>query len=1095
MAAGQKKIYIAKDGEILYGEQRDEYLHDHASDEDEFADSSEMYIKGGNILHGREALKEKMADDVRDALKQSGINKWLDKLENEAKEKMKENEKQSKDPSDEKEGSSAMAVAENLSDIHKKLPSKVQNSPFGKTLKTAEDACKKHCDTEHSSTDIAENVVTEIHKKLPSKVKSATAKGLEATKGAWKAGQGAIKTATEAGKVIQGALTGDLPAAELNVSGDADFTGNFQGHVTPMQKTSNRVRVGEAQLQLKGHLHDGTQFSSKINGKTMTVDGEFDGAVSANAEFVGADIEVGGNTKQETHEVKDTKQNTKQQSAAVEATNKNEKTYKVKARFEGQANASAKGVNVRINTHKSNKPHTTGEMADFEINATAQAQATGINVDMMTINKPKPKNNDSSETKNHPKPKLRVQGKASTSATAADVKVGNKLTVEEESDVKTLEAHVHAEAKGCEVQIGNRIEKPKFKGGSASAKVQASGAALRVGNIQKSESEKGVGATAEARVAGAELNMGNVSLDKGSSLGVAAVKEVKTGLTAFNVQAGAGGKTGIKVSTDVQFGNVACNLGPSALNISPFAFNLGFGGGIKGSAGIATKGNKGSTGKGDGSSSDGCESSAGGSHRSDSSSGIHGTTASHNSGYPSGGSFSTINGGNNNASSHEMSGSGSQFEVSGNSTSDNSTANHNKPRKINSHRGDAAKGGSSSFPPHVTNEGIRSGSTHGSGNSNGLGGGNGAGSNLHNAGDENGSILYLEGNSHSASQFAYSSSSDTTSNHTYSTSGQHNNTTTGHTGNAYGNSRSSTSRDYSHSGGYGHTHSNSTVNYSTNNAASAVGQHKSRKSKSNDLASTSTAAAGQATNRKSNLVNTGRPTLSNDDQTTLAIGDEEHVTFHNPHRLPRKLNEETKSQANAAVPSKRSSQGHQTSDLQPGKHSSSSNDLLGGATHSSTKNEVTGKKKSDLDDDLSRKLSLALSKRKASSKKAEKSKTTSRQETKEKLTEELTKVRKELEAEDNSTGKASSTDEDNTTGQSKERTSSSKSSSADVKSHSTDQQATDDVEEVAIPDDKKKPFGTHSNIFTMDCIRASTYKVQTSNKPLQKIGSNVMGFK
>ena len=119
MAAGQNKIYIAKDGEILYGEQRDEYLHDHASDEDEFADSSKMYIKGGNILHGREALKEQMANDVRDALKQSGINKWLDKLEKEVKEKKKENEKQSKDPSDEKEGSSAMAVAENLSNIHK----------------------------------------------------------------------------------------------------------------------------------------------------------------------------------------------------------------------------------------------------------------------------------------------------------------------------------------------------------------------------------------------------------------------------------------------------------------------------------------------------------------------------------------------------------------------------------------------------------------------------------------------------------------------------------------------------------------------------------------------------------------------------------------------------------------------------------------------------------------------------------------------------------------------------------------------------------------------------------------------------------------
>ena len=195
--------------------------------------------------------------------------------------------------------------------------------------------------------------------------------------------------------------------------------------------------------------------------------------------------------------------------------------------------------------------------------------------------------------------------------------------------------------------------------------------------------------------------------------------------------------------------------------------------------------------------------------------------------------------------------------------------------------------------------------------------------------------------------------------------------------------------------------------------------------------------------------------------------------------------------------SKHSSQGHQTSDSEPGKYSSSNNDLLGLLAHSNTKNEVTSKKKSNLqlDDDLSQKLSLALSKRKASSIKAEKSRTTtSRQEIKQKFTEELTKVRKDLEAEDNSTGNTSSTDGDNTTAQSKESASSSKSTSADVKSHSTDQQATDDVEEVTIPDEKKKPFGTHSNIFTMDCIRASTYKIQTSNKPLQKIG-NVMGFK
>ena len=172
--------------------------------------------------------------------------------------------------------------------------------------------------------------------------------------------------------MIQDALTGDLP--ELNVSGNADFTGSFQGNVTPTHKASHRVKVGEAQLQLKGRLHGGARFSSKMNGKTITVDGEFDGAVSAHAEFVGADIEVGHNTKQETHKIKDTKQKTTQQSAAVEVTTKNEKTYKVKARFEGQANASAKGVNVKINTHKPDKQNTTRqgkeEVPDFEMNAT-----------------------------------------------------------------------------------------------------------------------------------------------------------------------------------------------------------------------------------------------------------------------------------------------------------------------------------------------------------------------------------------------------------------------------------------------------------------------------------------------------------------------------------------------------------------------------------------------------------------------------------------------------------------------------------------------------------------------------------------------------
>ena len=51
-----------------------------------------------------------------------------------------------------------------------------------------------------------------------------------------------------------------------------------------------------------------------------------------------------------------------------------------------------------------------------------------------------------------------------------------------------------------------------------------------------------------------------------------------------------------------------------------------------------------------------------------------------------------------------------------------------------------------------------------------------------------------------------------------------------------------------------------------------------------------------------------------------------------------------------------------------------------------------------------------------------------------------------------------------------------------------------DIEEVAIPEEKKKPIGTNQNIHTMDSIRESTYKVQASKKPLRKIGGNVVGF-
>ena len=162
---------------------------------------------------------------------------------------------------------------------------------------------------------------------------------------------------------------------------------------------------------------------------------------------------------------------------------------------------------------------------------------------------------------------------------------------------------------------------------------------------------------------------------------------------------------------------------------------------------------------------------------------LHANYSSHNTGYVSGGS------------NNEISGSGSQFGVS-----DNSTANNNGPIKISNaqngnystwHSKTSSHWGDATIDPCATNEGIRSTSAHGLGN---IGGGSGAGSNLHNAGDENGSILYSEGNSHSASQFAYGSNSSA-SDHVYSTSSQHRNMTAGHTDNTYGNRRSSTSGD------------------------------------------------------------------------------------------------------------------------------------------------------------------------------------------------------------------------------------------------------------------------------------------------------------
>ena len=139
---------------------------------------------------------------------------------------------------------------------------------------------------------------------------------------------------------------------------------------------------------------------------------------------------------------------------------------------------------------------------------------------------------------------------------------------------------------------------------------------------------------------------------------------------------------------------------------------LGFGGGIKGSAGTAAKESKGSAGNEDGSSSDGCEGntskSNGGSHENRTDANY--CNSSHNTGYASGGSFSTINDGSNN----EMSGSGSQFGVS-----DNSAANNNGPIKISNayytqndnystwHSKTSSHWGDSTNDPCATNEGIR----------------------------------------------------------------------------------------------------------------------------------------------------------------------------------------------------------------------------------------------------------------------------------------------------------------------------------------------------------------------------------------------------
>jgi len=91
MASKKKKPYIAKDGQILYGDERDEYLR-HGTGDNEFQQHNAKYIKGGHVLSGSIAVKEKMTDDIRVAV--SGLNKkWLDRLESKAKRNQSQKEK------------------------------------------------------------------------------------------------------------------------------------------------------------------------------------------------------------------------------------------------------------------------------------------------------------------------------------------------------------------------------------------------------------------------------------------------------------------------------------------------------------------------------------------------------------------------------------------------------------------------------------------------------------------------------------------------------------------------------------------------------------------------------------------------------------------------------------------------------------------------------------------------------------------------------------------------------------------------------------------------------------------------------------------
>ena len=617
-----------------------------------------------------------------------------------------------------------------------------------------------------------------------------------------------------------------------------------------------------------------------ISGKKITLGGEFDADLSANVEMVGLDIQTGdhnepGTTQQSAVKATSQKGNTKQ--STVQDDTRNHKIYKVKGKFTGQADASARGASVRINMHRRDRPHVaTTDVPDLEINATAHAEATGVKVDIKTSNKPQSNNDSSEKKKTHPK--LRMQGKASASATGVDVKVGSKFTVGEEADATTLEAHAHAEAKGLEVQIGNKIEKPTFKGASASAKVQATGAAVRLGNVAKAECDSSVSATTESKVAGAELNMGNVSLDKGSSTGIAKVNEVKTGLTAFNFQAGMGGKTGIQFSTDVQFGNVALNLGPPSFNISPLAFNLGFGGGIKGSTGTAAKQDKGCTGRGVANPSGGHEGTTHGNYNQGyAKSGSTATSNNESDGnitsfnYSSGGDtnaytstkqLSTASKRNSNASSHRMRSSGSQLSESdsssagNNNTGNTQNAGYMEYSKTCSHRQDTRGGGRSRSGTD------KKGSGSGSANVYELDDGSDGdydGSNLQNGDlyfDENGYIAYLGDNPHSSPQFTYGtgyySYTDTTDNaldHMHTISGQYNSTGADYTTNS--NSHGDTAGDSSfHLSGHGadvittfESHDDTAGNSKGNSYSNGTGNNAMENySTYSDSANTSTAA-------------------------------------------------------------------------------------------------------------------------------------------------------------------------------------------------------------------------------------------------------------